>query len=161
MKTRVYASGRKTLLVLNDLIRINIDRITALEKAAHEERTPDYRLREAFYRMAIEGRSNVNDLHAKVIRMGGAPVTQATITGKIYLHWLETHGLSDESAGQIDSAASLSAWMAAGLATEEAYRHALDEHLSKELHELVENQLWAFERSRQRLTSLDLRTWPP
>lgn len=152
MKTNIHAGGRRTLHVLNDLIRINIDRITGLEKAAHEERTSDFRLRDAFYRMAIEGRSNVNDLHARVIRLGGAPVTQATIAGKIYLHWLDAHA-SFEGA---DSASQLVACITAGQATEEAYHHALDEHLPPELHELVENQLWAFERTHQRLVTLGI-----
>lgn len=146
MKTNIHAAERRTLHVLNDLIRINIDRITGLEKAAHEERTSDSRLRDAFYRMAIEGRSNVNDLHAKVINLGGAPVTQATITGKIYLHWLESHANFEGS----DSSSQL----AAGKATEEAYHHALEEQLPPELHELVENQLWAFERTHKRLAKL-------
>jgi len=150
MKTNIHAGGRRTLHVLNDLIRINIDRITGLEKAAHEERTSDSRLRDVFYRMAIEGRSNVNELHAKVIRLGGAPVTQATIGGKIYLHWLEAHANFEGS----DNAAQLAASIAAGQATEAAYHHALGEHLAPELHELIENQLWAFERARQRLAAL-------
>jgi len=142
MKTHLYASGKKTLQVLNDLIRINIDRITGFEKAAHEEATPDRPLRDEFYRMAIEGRSNVNDLHARVIRLGGAPVTNGTVTGKIYLCWLETHP-------QFQGACT-----AAGEATEAAYRHALEEQLPQELHELVENQLWALERANRRLAAL-------
>jgi uncharacterized protein (TIGR02284 family) len=150
MKTNIHASGRKTLRVLNDLIRINIDRITALEKAAHEEQTPDPQLRDAFYRMAIEGRSNVNDLHAKVIRLGGAPVTHATITGKLYLHWLEAHPNFEGP----DNSSRLAACIAAGHATEEAYHHALDEQLPQELHELIENQLWTFERTQQNLAQL-------
>ena len=126
MNTKVYTGGKKTIHVLNDLIRINIDRITGFEKAAHIERAPEAGPREAFYRLATDARSYVNDLHAWVIRLGGAPVTQATITGKIYLHWLE---------GKQD-----------GAATEEAYQHALNEPLPQELHEMLENQLWALQR---------------
>ena len=81
--------NKKTLSILDDLIRINIDRITGYEKAAHEENTPDTEWRARFYRMATDSRAYVNNLHAEVIRLGGAPVTKATITGKIYLHWLE------------------------------------------------------------------------
>ena len=150
MRTNIHPGGRKTLHVLNDLIRINIDRITGLEKAAHEEETPDPQLREVFYRMAIEGRSNVNDLHAKVIRLGGAPVTQATITGKLYLHWLEAHPGFEGP----DHSSQLAACIAAGQATEEAYHYALDEHLPSELHELIESQLWSFERTHRHLAEL-------
>jgi len=127
MKTKPYTSGNKTLHVLNDLIRINIHRIAGFEKAAHADETPEAALREPFYRKAVDARSYVNDLHAWVIRLGGAPVTQATITGKIYLHWLE--GRQDDAA------------------TEEAYEHALGEEFPKELHDLLENQLWALQRA--------------
>lgn len=134
MKTNLYTGEKKTLHVLKDLIRINIDRTAGFERASHEERTPGPELRETFYRMAVESRSYVNDLHAKVIRMGGAPVTHATITGKIYLHWLES-----KQDGQ---------------AAERAYHQALDEHLPEELHQLIENQLWSLERAHQRLQQL-------
>ena len=153
MKTKLYASGKKTLHVLNDLIRINIDRIAGFEKAAHIERTPEADLREAYYRLATDARSYVNDLHAWVIRLGGSPVTQATITGKIYLHWLEGKNIFDGS----DSASRLAACQAAGAATEEAYQHALHDHLTKELHEMLENQLWALQRGNKRLHDLK---WP-
>lgn len=150
MKTKLSPSGKKTIHVLNDLIRINIDRITSFEKAAHEERTPEPQLREVFYRLAVEGRSYVNDLHAQVIRLGGAPVTQATISGKIYLRWLEGKG-NFEGA---DTRLTLSACRAAEEATERAYHHALEEPLPGYLRQLIENQLWSLERAHQRLRDL-------
>jgi len=150
MKSTLHTSGKKTVHVLNDLIRINMDRVTGFEKAAHEERTPGAQFRDAFYRMAIEGRSYINDLHAKVIRMGGAPVTQATITGKIYLHWVEADNRFDGA----DDASLLAACRAAGAATEEAYHYALEEQLPQDLHELLENQLWSLERAHRQLHTI-------
>jgi hypothetical protein len=131
MKTKLFTSGKRTIHVLNDLIRINIDRVAGFEKAAHEETTPEPGLREAFYRMAIEARSYINDLHAQVIRLGGAPVTQATITGKIYLRWLD------------------------GKDTEMAYHQALEESLPEQLCQLIENQLWSLERAHKRMHDLE------
>src|SRR6201986_632665 len=105
METKIPRRHRKTLSVLNDLIRINIDRITAYEKAAHEDKSPDPVIRDIFYRMATESRSYVNDLHAEVIRLGGAPVTQSTITGKLYLHWLNGKNSFDgpDTQGRLDA----------------------------------------------------------
>ncbi len=40
--------------------------------------------------MATESRSFVNALHAEVLRLGGVPVSKTTISGKIYLLWLDT-----------------------------------------------------------------------
>src|SRR6202012_6070610 len=86
---KITGQSKKNLNTLSDLIRINIDRITAYEKASHDAMTPEPEFREIFYRQATDSRSYVNILHAEVIRLGGAPVTQSTIKGKIYLHWLE------------------------------------------------------------------------
>jgi len=139
MKTKGYTSAKKTLQVLNDLIRINIDRIAGFEKAAHESLTPAPDLRDAYYRMAVEGRAHVNALHAEVIRLGGAPVTQATISGKIYLHWLDTR-------------------LPPGEAIETAYKQALNEGIPEKLHLLVETQLWSLERANQGLHDLEAAT---
>lgn len=137
--------NKKTLHVLNDLIRINIDRISGYEKAAHEELTPEPEFRDLFYRLAIDSRANVNKLHAEVIRLGGHPVNQATITGKIYLYWLE----GKNSFNGTDT----SACSAAELAVQKAYQQALDEEdrLPDEIYDLVETQLWGLERAHRQL----------
>lgn len=134
--------------VLNDLIRINIDRITAYEKAAHEDRSPDLEIRDIFYRMATESRSYINDLHAEIIRLGGAPVTQSTITGKLYLHWL--NGKVNFDGESMDSL--LATCIQGEEAVQEIYRHALEEEeMSSTIHQLVESQLWSLERAYQQL----------
>ncbi|HTI93794.1 MAG TPA: PA2169 family four-helix-bundle protein [Puia sp.] len=148
METKIPRRHRKTLSILNDLIRINIDRVTAYEKAAHEDKSPDLQLRDVFYRMATESRSYVNDLHAEIIRLGGAPVTQSTIAGKLYLHWLN---------GKVNfEGESTSSVFAACIKGEEAvqrlYRHALEEEeMPEKIHGLVERQLWSLERACQEL----------
>jgi uncharacterized protein (TIGR02284 family) len=138
----------RALSVLNDLIRVNIDRITAYEKAAHEEMSSGPEIRDVFYRLATESRSYVNDLHAEVIRMGGAPVTQSTIAGKLYLHWL--NGKVNFDGETLDS---LCAACAHGeVLMQQVYRHALDSGaLPRNLQELVERQLWSLERAGERL----------
>lgn len=133
--------------MLDDLIRINIDRITGYEKAAHEESTSDPEWRARFYRLATDSRSYVNNLHAEVIRLGGAPVTQATISGKIYLHWLDGHNRFEGS----DFHSRLAACKAAEIGIQTAYHQALDqpEQVPPALYDLLETQLWALERAYQ------------
>ena len=140
--------NKKTLHVLSDLIRINIDRISGYEKAAHEELTPEPGFRDLFYRLAIESRANVNKLHAEVIRLGGHPVSQSTITGKIYLYWLE----GKNSFNGTDTAVCSGAEQA----VQKAYQQALDEQdrLPNEIYDLVETQLWGLERAHQKLVDL-------
>ncbi len=143
----VPARYKKTLHVLNDLVRINIDRITGYEKAAHQDKTKDPDLRDLFYKMATESRSYVNDLHAEIIRMGGAPVTQSTITGKIYLHWLDGKNMYDGE----DNSRLFSECMKSEEGIQRSYHQALQEGLPENLQQLAESQLWALERAQQRL----------
>jgi uncharacterized protein (TIGR02284 family) len=165
MKSKIYENGgshpgtkvagrhKKILHVLDDLIRINIDRITGYEKAAHEENLAGPEPREVFYRLATESRSYVNELHAHVIRLGGSPVTQSTITGKIYLYWL---GGKHRFEGP-DIVSLLIACRESEEAVQQAYRQALEEYedLPPNIHDLVENQLWSLERAYRRLLELD------
>ena len=146
-QARMTGRNKKILSILDDLIRINIDRITGYEKAAHEENTSDPGWRARFYRLATDSRSYVNNLHAEVIRLGGAPVTQATLSGKIYLHWLEANNRFDGS----DFLSLLAACRVAEKAVQTAYHQALDEpeHLPPAIYDLLETQLWALERAYQ------------
>jgi len=141
----------RILSLLDDLIRVNIDRITAYEKAAHEEKSSGLEIRDTFYRLATESRSYVNDLHAEVIRLGGAPVTQSTIAGALYLHWLNGKVNFDG-----ETLASLGAACVHGEELVQLiYRHALDcGALPKGLHHLVEGQLWSLERAHERLVKV-------
>jgi uncharacterized protein (TIGR02284 family) len=139
--------NHKTLHILNDLILIHVDRITGYEKAANEEQTPEPEMRDKFYRLSTESRS-CNNLHAEVIRLGGAPVTNATITGKIYLHWLD--GNNSFEGDDIES--RMTNCLAAELAVQTAYQQALVEGLPSDIYQLVEYQLWALERAHQSLT---------
>ena len=136
------------LHILNDLIRINIDRIDGYEKASHDETTPEAKAREIFYRLAIDSRAFVNVLHAEVIRLGGHPVSQSTIAGKIYLHWLEGR---NNFEGE-DTPDRIANCMAAESAIQKAYQQALDQPLPADIFRLVEYQLWGIERALQTLT---------
>lgn len=149
---KVTGQSKKTLHILNDLIRINIDRIAAYEKAAHEETTPEPEIRDVFYRMAIDSRAYVNTLHAEVIHLGGPPVTQATISGKIHLYWLEGRNSFEGP----DTPSRLCACLAAELAVQKAYQQALDEqnHLPPSIHDLIESQSWGLERAYRNLAVL-------
>ena len=146
---RASGQSKKTLTILNDLIRINIDRITAYEKASHAEITPEPEIREVFYRLGTDSRAYVNTLHAEVIKLGGAPVTQSTISGKIYLHWLEgKHSFEGE-----DTPSRLDTCLVSEEAIQKAYGQALAEQnsLSERIYQLIENQLWSLERAHQQL----------
>ncbi|HMH21672.1 MAG TPA: PA2169 family four-helix-bundle protein [Puia sp.] len=73
---------------LGDLIRINGDRIAGYERASQEDIEKDPGVRNAFYKISIDSRSFVNDLHSEILRLGGSPVTHKTVAGKLYRFWL-------------------------------------------------------------------------
>ncbi|MEP7257088.1 MAG: PA2169 family four-helix-bundle protein [Flavitalea sp.] len=75
--------------VLNDLIRINNDRIVGYEKAADEARTVDVDLRAIFNRMSEESSQYAAELTQEVVKLGGEPATGTTNSGKIYRVWMD------------------------------------------------------------------------
>lgn len=75
--------------ILNDLIRINHDRITGYEKAANEAKDIDVDLKAAFHKMASESRRYATELSADVVRLGGEPASGTTTAGKIYRGWMD------------------------------------------------------------------------
>ena len=75
--------------VLNDLIKINYDRIEGYRKAAEESKEFDISLHPLFQRMADESRRNVSDL-TQLVRGFGAEVDSGSTTmGKIYRAWMD------------------------------------------------------------------------
>lgn len=75
--------------VLNDLNKINYDRIEGYRKAAEESKAHDIELHPVFQRMADESRLNVSALTKQVRALGGEVESGATTMGKIYHAWME------------------------------------------------------------------------
>lgn len=76
--------------VLNDLIRINNDRINGYEKAIKETTDADDDLKSVFRRMADESRQHKSELALEVRKAGAEPVEDATTaSGKIYRAWMD------------------------------------------------------------------------
>lgn len=76
--------------VLNDLIRINNDRINGYEKALKETKDADEDLKSVFRRMADESRQHKSELILEVKKAGGEPVEDGTTaSGKIYRAWMD------------------------------------------------------------------------
>jgi len=76
--------------VLNDLIRINNDRIVGYERAIKETKDLDVDLRAMFEGMVRESQQYKQELVDKVRQMGGDNVEgSTTISGKIYRAWMD------------------------------------------------------------------------
>ncbi|MBL0744360.1 ferritin-like domain-containing protein [Chryseolinea lacunae] len=81
--------NEKTIEVLNDLIRINNDRIEGYKKASSNTEIAEADLKTLFHRMAEESRDYVEELSAQVVDLGGQPASDTTTSGKIYRTWMD------------------------------------------------------------------------
>ena len=75
--------------VLNDLIKINNDRINGYQKAVSEITATDVDLQAMFRKMANESHEYVRELSNAVEKLGGEPATDTTVSGKIYRTWMD------------------------------------------------------------------------
>jgi len=77
----------QTISLLNNLIKTNNDRIEGYERAVKD--TDDTQLKSLFYSMAQESRKNKNELLTEVIKLGGTPEEETSLTGKLYREWMD------------------------------------------------------------------------
>jgi conserved hypothetical protein len=144
--------NEKTAEVLNDLIRINNDRVQGYEKAADETKTKDTDLQAIFRQMAAESRSYVNDLRQYVSASGEEPSNSTTTAGKIYRAWMDVKATFTGK----DRKAILASCEYGEDAAQKAYETALssDAELSSEIRQLIMDQKANLRRSHDRIKQL-------
>jgi uncharacterized protein (TIGR02284 family) len=132
------ATNDSLVTVLNDLIRINNDRIVGYEKAADEARDIDVDLRAIFSRMAEESRQYAAELTQEVVKFGGDPATGTTNSGKIYRVWMDVKATFSGNSRQ----AVLENCEFGEDAAQKAYESALksDVEMSADIRQLITNQ---------------------
>jgi uncharacterized protein (TIGR02284 family) len=81
--------NEKVTGILNDLIRINHDRVEGYEKAIEELKDSDSDLKSLFSRYTSESSKYASELTAEVSRLGGDPADGTTNSGKIYRVWMD------------------------------------------------------------------------
>jgi uncharacterized protein (TIGR02284 family) len=75
--------------VLNDLVKINNDRVEGYEKAGNQVNAGDVDLKIVFYRMAEQSRYFINELSQEVLKLESNPSGTTTLQGKIYRAWMD------------------------------------------------------------------------
>jgi uncharacterized protein (TIGR02284 family) len=88
IKIRIM-QNEKVIGILNDLIRINQDRVVGYEKGIDELKAEDADLRTLFQRYITESREYSQELTQEVSRLGGDPADGTTNSGKIYRVWMD------------------------------------------------------------------------
>lgn len=132
------ATNDNMIEVLNDLIRINNDRIVGYQRAIEEARDLDVDLRTIFNRMAEESRQYASELTQEVVKLGGEPATGTTASGKIYRVWMDVKATFSGKNRQ----AVLENCEFGEDAAQKAYDSALssDADMSTDIRQLITNQ---------------------
>jgi uncharacterized protein (TIGR02284 family) len=145
--------NEKTAEVLNDLIRINNDRIEGYEKAADKTEPKDVDLQVIFRQMSAESRSYVNDLRRYVTGTGKEVGTDdTTLKGKIYRAWMDVKATFTGK----DRKALLASCEFGEDAAQKAYDSALssDAQLSADVRQLIMDQKSSLKKSHDRIKAL-------
>jgi uncharacterized protein (TIGR02284 family) len=124
--------------VLNDLIKINNDRIQGYEKAAENVNKSDVMLKTLFYQVAEESQEYKKELTDRVVALGGEPATSSTAPCKIYHAWMNVKATFSGN----DAKAMLEACEYGEDAAQKAYKQALDrsEEYPASVRHLIEDQ---------------------
>jgi uncharacterized protein (TIGR02284 family) len=124
---------------LNDLIKINNDRIIGYKKAI--ESTEDNSLKGIFDGYADQSSGYVNELNEMIHKLGGSPADGTTLSGKFYHTWLDFKF----AFGKTDNHSVLSDCEHGEDVAKNAYRKAMDDKEliweDEEVHGLLTNQI--------------------
>lgn len=150
IQTKVMQNSQETIEVLNDLIRINNDRIIGYEKAIHETKQEDSDLKILFASMVAESHRMKIALAAEVQSLGAEIQQGSTIEGKIYRTWM---GVRSAFSGH-GRHTVLSNCEAIEDATQKAYRSALEHDLPAFIRDLLSRQQETLDASHEEVRSL-------
>lgn len=129
--------NEKTNEVLNDLVRINNDRIEGYQKAQKESEDNTPELITTFQNMIKQSDECVRDLSDLIIKGGGTVADGSTFMGKIYRTWQDVRNAFSAN----DKKNILSYCEFGEDAAQKAYKMAQEEtDLSQEARILISNQ---------------------
>jgi len=138
----------KNAEVLNDLIKINYDRVKGYEKAAAETKDEDADLRSLFNGMAAESRTYIQELEKYVTARGESPADKTTLDGDIYRAWMDVKATFTGK----DRKGILASCEFGEDAAQRAYEKALKvEGLSNEVRQVTSDQKMRLKASHDKI----------
>lgn len=134
-----------TIEVLNDLIKINNDRIAGYERAISEAKDMDVDLKATFESMIRESQHYKTELVNKTKELDGNVEEGTTTSGKIYRAWMDVKATFSGN----DRKAILESCEFGEDAAQRAYEAALssDEEMSADVRELISEQQQSLKNS--------------
>ena len=140
-----------TTEVLNDLVRINNDRVAGYERAIKELKDEDADLKELFRNMMRESQTYKMELATEISAAGADTETGTTNSGKIYRAWMDVKAAFTGH----DRKSVLSNCEFGEDAAQKAYNTALSEaNLPAYLHTLIAEQKQKLKQSHDRIKAL-------
>ena len=124
--------------VLNDLVKINNDRIEGYNRAIKESEATDIDLKEIYKKMADQSQQYVAELSREIVKLGGDPADGTTNSGKIYRAWMDVKAAFTGN----DRHSILASNEYGEDVAQKAYKDALttDEPLPVEIRQMIANQ---------------------
>lgn len=131
-------NSNENVEVLNDLIKINNDRIEGYNKAIEQTDMIDADLRTLFENCRSTSEDIKGELLQKVGKFGGEPATDTTQAGKVYRVWMDVK----KAISTKDRQAILESCEFGEDAAQRAYNEAIEQFpdLSNEVNEIIVKQ---------------------
>ena len=82
-------TAEKTLIVLNDLLRINNDRIACYERAMENEKNLDMDMKQMFRKIIDETNINKQQLIGRIRKLSRDPKDTTTLSGVLHRAWTD------------------------------------------------------------------------
>lgn len=135
-KSTISTTEKNYAGVLNDLLRINHDRIEGYKRAIDELDEGSWDLKAIFLRMISQSESFSMQLTAAISQLGEDAAKGTTLSGKIYRAWMDVKaGFSSN-----DRKSVLETCEGGEDAAQRAYKDAMDEDLTSELFDMIQSQ---------------------
>jgi len=145
-----YRKAEKATVVLNDLIKINNDRVICYQQAIDQSTNLDSDLKRLFKEIIAEGQKFKQELVDKIKQLEGNPKDGLTLSGMIHRAWVD---LKVTFTGN-----TRNAMISFCEYNEEIARHAykaalnVSAEMNKEVHELIETQIKALSRTNEAIS---------
>lgn len=146
------AQNEQTAEILNDLVKINNDRIAGYTRAMDETKPEDADLRSLFQTMKAESAQYKSELETLVSRLGEETAEGTRLDGKIYRAWMDVKAtFSGNSRKTV-----LENCEFGEDAAQKAYKSALDAdgELTAEARQLISAQKAALKASHDKIRAM-------
>jgi uncharacterized protein (TIGR02284 family) len=142
----------KSIETLNDLIKINNDRVAGFEEAATDLKEDQDDLKSMFHQLAGQSRTNANQLAGYVHGQGAEPESETSVPGAIHRAWIDVKA----KLGGDDRKSILAECERGEDAIKKAYRSALkpESDLTTEEKEIVRIQQTGIIASHDRIKAM-------